>query len=781
MKQKILYLMAMLILAVSGWSQTMTTMGTDFWFTYLKSVGYVQLKVFVSAPRPCSVTLTNPATGWDTTAAVYQGVVTTIDMRRSQAYSNTLGIVQDKGIHLTSTDTVSVYIALTGESSFDETNVFPTVVLQDKYVIQNYPADNNGSEFVLLATEDSTWVDIYLSDAVSTGTTNYAVGDTMHIFLSSAGKTYLVRSMDEGDLSGTRVESRSCKRLAVFHGNECVYIPDYPNGSTCDHVIEQAIPTNCWGKEFAVISSGTAGLPDRVRITALEDGCVITRNGTVETTIDALETYEYPLYSYGGYNGADFVTTSSPASVNVYFSSTGNGQGDPSMVTVPPLDQAVKNITFNSSSTFYTNTHYVNVVVREQDLPYLYLDGNSLNNSFLIMRNNHSYQYRKLELMPGSHTLQMNGGAGFVAYAFGLGTHESYAYSIGSGMQDLTNRMVVGGHTVNPMSDLVFCKGDSIRMYVETPMQHTPACWFFGDNTTETGDTVSHVYNHTGEFVITAVVTLLEESCFPSRDTIRGTIRIVEPDTTVVESSTCDSFYVWGPDTCYESGTYIHHLSNRYGCDSLLILNLSMHQPSHDYTHLNVCDSITVDNHVYYTDDTVTTGIYQNRWGCDSIVSTFLQIHHSIQTVQELNIKEGDTLYWIDGLYYNEETDEPFVVLHGANGCDSIIHLHLHLIPGFQPPPVDSAVIWVPNIFTPEEGTNKEFVIKSNDITYMHVYIFTRGGAFVTDFDGLTECWDGRRNGELCRSEAYVYLIEYTTKGKPNYKQRMTGTVLLLR
>ncbi len=758
--------------------QEMSTMGTDFWLTFMDNNNNYNLTVYISAPEACSVTLTHAGSEWTETASVSVGTVTSIEVPGDIGFSSFSGVVRNNGFHLTATDTVSVYIATQGSYTFDETLVLPTPVLRDKYVVQCYPSDTYGSEFIVLATQDSTWVDIYLTDSTLDG---QSAGDTAHVFLPLAGKTYQLRSPDVGDFSGTRVEARDCKRIAVFHGNKCVYIPDELTGQSCDHVMEQAIPVNCWGKEFIVVSSGSLAYPDRVRITALEDGCVVRKNGQQVATLNALQTYEYRMNSTVWRFAVDYILTSTQASVNVYFASTGQGIGDPSMVTVSPLDQAVKNITFNSSSTSATNTHYVNVVVRGQDIPYLRLDGNTLMGTFTMVENNPAFFYRAIELNEGSHTLRMVGGAGFVAYAFGMGTHESYAYTIGSNMIDLSSRMVVNGITINQMSNLVFCRGSEIPMYIEGADTGATFYWDFGDSTFSTNESVTHSYSQAGNYTITAVISAATTPCFPTNDTLRTTIRIVDPDTVNITFSTCDPIFVWQGDTCRESGTYEKLSTNRYGCDSLTVLNLSMHHASQYYIPMEGCDSLILNDHIYWKDDTAAMGVYTDRWGCDSIVVAQIVIHPVVHTVQDVHISYGDTLHWIDGLDYSEETDEPFIVLRSIHGCDSIIHLHLHLVEGIQPPPIDSAVIWVPNVFTPEESTNKEFVIKSNDITYMHVYLFTRGGAFVTDFDGLTECWDGRRNGEMCKSEAYVYLIEYTTKGKPGYKQRMTGTVLLLR
>lgn len=816
----ILILLAGLVLRASC-QGTMTTMGTDFWFTYMDNTdprrGIDMLKVYVSAPRTCSFQITNPNTGWTASGNVVPGTVSTISIPQIQGYDILTSTLMNKGLHLTATDTVSVYISTQGYTSFDECNVLPTPVLRDRYMVQSYPSDWFGSEFVVLAVEDSTWVDIHLSNATSDGA---AADSILSVFFPVAGKTYQLKTPQVGDFSGTRVEARDCKKIAVFHGDVCVYIPNHA-ASTCDHVLEEAVPVYYWGQHFVAVGCGSPSFPDRVRITSLEDSCMVYRNRIYYCQLNSGQTYEYDLHSNATNHGYDYITTSKPASVNIFFSSTGNGTGDPSMLNIRPLEQSIHNVTFNTFNTAATTNHRIIVTLHADDAHLLRLDGNPVTQNFTTVASNYNYKFVIINVYNGSHTLSMNGGMGFTAHAYGLGNHESYAYTLGSSMNDLTNTIYVNDIPVPPDTIFDFCSLDTVSFYVTYNTTPDTIIWDFGDGVIVGGNNVSHIFQAPGLYNVSCHLTN-DGSCLYS-GTSSAKVRIYEPDTVEIDTVCCDSVIVWGGET-YTTDTAITYLyTNTIGCDSVVIANIVFSQHSYTYTTDSTCGPEARDtlltimrgvNHqgcdsiekqtlhifaiqdtmiavdgcdsimhqgVWHTADFDDTRTYESIHGCDSIVHIHFQIHPSYNTTLNISISEGDTIVWLDGNEYFDNNNSAFVAYRSIYGCDSIINLNLTVRPDSHPHSTDSSSIWVPNVFTPEENSNTRFKVFSNDVTSMRVYIFTRDGEKVCEFDGLTEDWDGTHNGVMCAQESYVYLIEYVSKYKPAYKLRKIGTVLLLR
>ena len=783
--RKAMFIFIMSVLAVLGsrccYAQNMTTMGTDFWFTFLNTGSYYglddTLKVFVSGQSSGAVTLTNPNTGWSVTEDVLPGSVTTIPIPSQQCYMYSSGNEESKGIHLTATDPVSVYISTTTIYSYDIANVFPTSVLRDKYMLQSYP-DSSGSEFVVVATEDSTWVDI----VIGAGVPYFIYGDTISVLLPSAGDCYMQER--PGNFTGTRVFARDCKRVAVFNGVDCLYVPDQTTGQSCDHVMEQAVPVEYWGRKFVVVPS-MSQVRDRVRVTALKNYCNVKVNYVACAYLMAGQSYEFEMPFPLTLHPERYIETSTDAAVSLYFSSTGlTGHGDPSMVTVFPVEQMVGEITFASYSTLATNDHYVNLVVRTEDKHLIYCDGQLIPDSlFTACLINNDYSFARLSLghASQSHELNMDGGSGFNAYAYGLGNHESYGFSVGAQMKPLNSRLFVGGNLVLDGESFNSCRYKSVNARLELAESQSVALWYIGDDYIGTGDTMQFVFDSVGRYCVRAVVAADSTACYPSSDTVFCYFNVREADTLVCDSVTCDGFLTWYSDTLTSTGTYWHRCVSPNSCDTVIEMHLQVGQNTTYVNYVEGCDSVRIGSSVSYSDSLLMSESFVGTLGCDSIIETWAKVHSSYSLFDDKRIMEGDTLLWIDGNLYWEPTNQAFVSLSSIDGCDSIIRLRLEVFPDTTPPPIDSSSIWIPNAFTPDKGDNNVFKVFGNDIISMKVYIFTRTGAFVTSFDGLTEEWDGTYHGKNCPQAAYVYLVEYVTKYMPEYTHRRTGTVLLLR
>ncbi len=70
--------------------------------------------------------------------------------------------------------------------------------------------------------------------------------------------------------------------------------------------------------------------------------------------------------------------------------------------------------------------------------------------------------------------------------------------------------------------------------------------------------------------------------------------------------------------------------------------------------------------------------------------------------------------------------------------------------------------------------------MSGDNLSTAEVSIYTRRGALVCTFDGITECWDGTKNGVPCMQGSYTYLVRYTSKSDPSNPKVKTGTVTLI-
>lgn len=166
-------------------------------------------------------------------------------------------------------------------------------------------------------------------------------------------------------------------------------------------------------------------------------------------------------------------------------------------------------------------------------------------------------------------------------------------------------------------------------------------------------------------------------------------------DFTIINLTVADTLYtrfisicegedvVVGSNIYNVTGVYIDRLISSLGCDSVIVTNLNVLSVNHINQTFRFCfgDSVVVGNSVYRIGGTYMDTL-QNAFGCDSIITTTLVpnpmnpvlfLDRSICSGERFFV--GDKVYNQSGIYID--------TLFDSNGCDSIIHLNLTVIPKF--------------------------------------------------------------------------------------------------
>ncbi len=154
----------------------------------------------------------------------------------------------------------------------------------------------------------------------------------------------------------------------------------------------------------------------------------------------------------------------------------------------------------------------------------------------------------------------------------------------------------------------------------------------------------------------------------------------------VIKDSICigEEYHRYGFDLAQQDSaglfTYTHSDTTVHGCDSIVTLRLTVNQPTTGVDNQVACDSLTwLDGITYYASTNTPTYTYVNGAanGCDSIVTLHLTVNNTVYDVDEQVV--CDSLTWIDGITYYASTNTPtYTYVDGAaNGCDSIVTLHL--------------------------------------------------------------------------------------------------------
>ena len=137
------------------------------------------------------------------------------------------------------------------------------------------------------------------------------------------------------------------------------------------------------------------------------------------------------------------------------------------------------------------------------------------------------------------------------------------------------------------------------------------------------------------------------------------------------------SSYTWiNGETYTTSVVDTFALTTANGCDSLVVLNLTISNAVIYTDEVTACGSFTwIDGYTYTSSTNTPTYTITSESGCDSIINLHLTIKNNSYSV-DTQIA-CDTYTWIDGNTYVQSTTTPTYTLTAANGCDSIVTLNL--------------------------------------------------------------------------------------------------------
>jgi len=505
MKNKTLFMLLLLFGASRIFAQS--TVGTDFWVTILPngdtehSQSPMEPSLRITGERPCSGTVANPFTGWVEPFEVAEGQAAVISIPLEQAYvQDSSDCILETALRVVASDSVSVFIADYRRASFDVSCAFPISSLGSDYLVQTFNAggDQEGERAVLsvIAVEDNTTVDFLLSCDTKYG---HHANEPFSVTLQ-AGQCYQLQSSFYQNFNGSRVSVRNKKqRIAVFAGNRSVAVPGI-SVSYLDHAQEQMMPATALGRRFVVTQTCQREI-DWIRITTLKDHCKIWKNGTLMGTINTNQPYDFSITES---EPTLFLETSEPAMVGLYFRGCGDpwSVGDPAMVIIQPVEQQVESATFCTFHTYYSHTHFANIVCETNHVSGMMLDTTNIAMQFDLVPGNTAYSYARIQLANGVHRLSNNAG-GFVSHVYGHGVYEGYSFLPGS--MALTSEL-----TVNNVSELEHPEGfdaaidETLNLKLLTNYDISEAHWDFGDGNTaiETSSLIQHSYESDGDFLL---------------------------------------------------------------------------------------------------------------------------------------------------------------------------------------------------------------------------------------------------------------------------------------
>lgn len=423
-----------------------STEGKEFWFGFMESRWYSEnhyVQITISSRYDCVYELyLGKATTPYLTGVLSAGTAKKIDLDYELVEAMGSETVQEKGLHLIADNPINVYALNYDVNSADVAVIFPVDAIGLEHYAVCYephfhqqpggkPGNGRNSEFLVVATEDNTVVTITPSKV----TDKLKPANVPFVVYLNRGEVYQVQSENveglagQGDLTGSSVVSN--KPIAFFSGSLGTTVPAGDNVSAWDHLYEQIPPLRSWGRKFMAVPLKSRE-KDTYRILASKDNTHINL-GTGESPVilNQGEFYEFSLR----HDSPRLIESDKPILLAQYSNSVSvdrgytGGNGDPFLIIVSPLNQTKDKVTFVAYDSDQIEKYFVNIVVADDAVEDIRLDGMPVTFQQL---DGSGYSFAQVDVLPGSHHLEsLDESQGFIAYVYGFGGVESYGYGVG--------------------------------------------------------------------------------------------------------------------------------------------------------------------------------------------------------------------------------------------------------------------------------------------------------------------------------------------------------------
>lgn len=351
-------------------------MGREFYFGFLRhnssttSIPYV---VITAHSDPATVDIYNRYLNNYT--QYYVESYSTVSIKLNDAVDNMDIGITTKVIQIKSDQDIKVTLYQLNGTGSEAYLVLPTVLYGKEYIISSYkPATR--SQFLILAQQNDTKVDIRFDQSVEYNGQTYSSNDTLTIQLHQFQGFYFYKLEN---LTSTTIYSN--KDIAVFSGNECANVPD--SAQFCGALIEQLVPTSLLGRNYMVTTFEGTKTSDVFRITApYVNTSVVIQSLSQHDIVSAGDFIEFELAD----GQTTFVSCSQPCLL-VQFGKgiqISNFTTSPLMTLIPAMKQYKKNyiaaIPTVVANHYQFLKNYLMITIKESDR-----NGLRMNDAYMLI------------------------------------------------------------------------------------------------------------------------------------------------------------------------------------------------------------------------------------------------------------------------------------------------------------------------------------------------------------------------------------------------------------
>jgi gliding motility-associated-like protein len=523
-KSKLIILMMLLTAQVAVMGQKFSNRGRDFWtgyaLHYFMEIGQdnsQQMVLYFSAEEAANVKVTTRGVLANTVTNYFvpaNSVIASNPMPKSGSGDCRLYDVPpsfggqgsdrlfDRSIHIESDVPIVAYAHISGAASSGATMLMPVEswgysymsVNSQQAVRVNPGGDGCFSWLFVVADHDNTVVEITPSVTLRNGapagqpfTTTLNRGQIYQVVGAAITPT------TGEDLTGTKVKSvgnnaGECYPIAVFVGSSSTAITC--NGSingAADNLIQQIFPVQAWGKNyltapFSASTDATILNPCIYRVAVRDPATIVKRNGIPLTGLTRNAYYEFQSTT------ADFIEADKPVLVTQYMPSMSNtslntgcnftGLGDPEMVYLSPVEQAINRIGFYRNTEAVVEVNYLTLVIPTAGLSSLTIDGSASFSHTYLHPNRPGYTVVVRRWPAAKAQCIVQSDSAFTAITYGMGSYDSYAYNAGTMINNLNGSISL--HNVEGAAGEVHpftCRNSPVELAVLIAYQPTRLVW----------------------------------------------------------------------------------------------------------------------------------------------------------------------------------------------------------------------------------------------------------------------------------------------------------------
>jgi gliding motility-associated-like protein len=223
------------------------------------------------------------------------------------------------------------------------------------------------------------------------------------------------------------------------------------------------------------------------------------------------------------------------------------------------------------------------------------------------------------------------------------------------------------------------------------------------------------------------------------------------------------------------TGVYVKNIKNPEGQDTILTLELTVDPTYTKHIETSICQG---DEYYFSNKALNKAGVYydtlQTVKGCDSIIVLNLTVTPKYNDTITATISIGDN--YIEN-NFNESMPGTYTqYLQTVNGCDSLVTLVLRNSEGVD--------IYVPSAFNPSEQNSSDntfHIITGLPNARVKTFkIMNRWGTVVFSTSDIKQGWDGKYKGKLCPQGVYTYFFLYYFSDNPDEVFKKAGELMLL-